>query len=106
MMLSGKSQRLRETLALLFIQDKLPAHRRGPLAVIYSILLSRSFEISRRRTWPFHIPNAETTVTGRKTNRVTGAQSGSLSNGRYNRVSGWQRQLESSEKSNVWWHLS
>src|SRR5438046_3136027 len=28
------------------------------------------FEISRRRTWPFHIHNPERTSTGTKTNRV------------------------------------
>ena len=31
------------------------------------------FEISRRRTWPFHIHNPERTITGTKTNRVAGA---------------------------------
>src|SRR6266851_463540 len=56
MMLSGKSQRPRETLALLFIQDKLPAHRRGPLAVIYSILLSRSFRDKSSKDMAFPQP--------------------------------------------------
>src|SRR6266851_4928716 len=31
------------------------------------------FEISRRRTWPFHIQSPERTSTGTKTNRVAGA---------------------------------
>ena len=30
------------------------------------------FEISRRRTWPFHIQNPERTITGWKTNRTAG----------------------------------
>src|ERR1700738_4717750 len=30
------------------------------------------FEISRRRTWPFHIHNPVRTITGRKTYRVGG----------------------------------
>src|SRR5580700_6943375 len=51
---------------------------RQPMQITGPILLGRSywadrFEISRRRTWPFHIHNPERTITGRKTNRVAGA---------------------------------
>ena len=44
-------------------------------------VMSNLFEISRRRTWPFHIHNPERTSTGRKTNRTAGAYFGISSNG-------------------------
>jgi len=39
------------------------------------------FEISRRRTWPFHIHNPERSITGTTTNRTREAYFGISSNG-------------------------
>src|SRR5258708_37989852 len=49
------------------------------------------FEISSRRTWPFHIQSPERTITGTKTNRVAGRSLEFVQTDyKYNRVSEWQ----------------